>query len=62
MIEKLGLTADDLVVEVASNDGYLLQYFRVEGISVLGIEPAAEVAMVAEQKRNIPTQIDFFGE
>ena len=61
MIEKLGLTADDLVVEVASNDGYLLQYFRVEGISVLGIEPAAEVAMVAEQKRNIPTQIDFFG-
>ena len=61
MIEKLGLTTNDLVVEVASNDGYLLQYFREEGISVLGIEPAAEVAMVAEQKRNIPTQVDFFG-
>jgi SAM-dependent methyltransferase len=61
MIEKLGLTTNDLVVEVASNDGYLLQYFRAEGISVLGIEPAAEVAMVAEQKRNIPTQVDFFG-
>lgn len=61
MIEKLSLTADDLVVEVASNDGYLLQYFRAEGILVLGIEPAAEVAMVAEQKRNIPTQVDFFG-
>lgn len=62
MIEKLGLTGDDLVVEVASNDGYLLQYFRGNGIPVLGIEPAAEVAMVAEQERDIPTVVEFFGE
>lgn len=62
MIEKLGLTGDDLVVEVASNDGYLLQYFCGAGIPVLGIEPAAEVAKVAEQERDIPTVVEFFGE
>jgi len=61
MIEKLDLSKDDLVVEVASNDGYLLQYFQAEGIQVLGIEPAAEVAKVAEEKRNVPTLISFFG-
>jgi hypothetical protein len=59
---KLALTKDDLVVEVASNDGYLLQYFREIGIAVLGIEPAAEVAKVADQERAIPTVIEFFGE
>ena len=62
MIEKLGLKEDDLVVEVASNDGYLLQYFRGAAIPVLGIEPAAEVAKVAEQERGIPTMVEFFGE
>lgn len=61
MIEKLGLMEDDLVVEVASNDGYLLQYFRGAGIPVLGIEPAAEVAKVAKQERDIPTVVEFFG-
>ena len=59
--KKLELSASDLVVEVASNDGYLLQYFRNLGIQVLGIEPSAKVAGVAEEK-GIPTRIDFFGE
>lgn len=50
-----------LVVEVASNDGYLLQYYKGQGIPVLGIEPATNIARVAEE-RNIPTLCDFFGE
>jgi predicted TPR repeat methyltransferase len=62
MKEKLGLTDEDLVVEVASNDGYLLQYFQKVGIPVLGIEPAAEVAAAAKEERNIPTLVEFFGE
>ncbi len=49
------------VVEVASNDGYLLQYFRKRGVDVLGIEPAANVAAVA-QEAGIPTLVRFFGE
>lgn len=60
MISKLGLTPNDLVIEVASNDGYLLQYFAKQGINVLGIEPAADVANAAI-KNGIPTHIDFFG-
>jgi len=62
MIEKMTLKDDDFVVEVASNDGYLLQYFRGAGMPVLGIEPAAEVAKVAEKERGIPTLVEFFGE
>ena len=62
MINRLGLTINDLVVEVASNDGYLLHYFRDAKIPVLGIEPAADVAKVAEQERHIPTVVDFFGQ
>jgi SAM-dependent methyltransferase len=58
---RLGLGADSLVVEVASNDGYLLQHFVKKGIPVLGIEPAANVARVAVQK-GIPTLVEFFGE
>jgi SAM-dependent methyltransferase len=50
-----------LVAEIASNDGYLLQYYRNAGIRVLGIEPAANIARVAEE-RGIPTHVDFFGE
>ena len=46
MIERLGLTVDSLVTEVASNDGYLLQHFLAAGIPVLGVEPAANVAEV----------------
>jgi SAM-dependent methyltransferase len=59
-IDRLGLTADDLVLEAASNDGYLLQYFHEQGIPVLGIEPAANVAAAAAA-RGIPTIPQFFG-
>jgi SAM-dependent methyltransferase len=61
MTERLGLRADSLVVELASNDGYLLQWFVEKGIPVLGIEPAANVAQVAID-RGIPTRVEFFGE
>jgi SAM-dependent methyltransferase len=61
MISRLGLTPKSLVMEVASNDGYLLQYFAREGIPVLGIEPSASVASVAQRERNIPTEVCFFG-
>lgn len=57
---RLGLGAGSSVVELASNDGYLLQHFGPLGIPVLGIEPAANVAKVAIE-RGIPTLIDFFG-
>jgi SAM-dependent methyltransferase len=59
--ERLGLGRDAFVVEVASNDGYLLQHFVKKGIPVLGIEPAANVAKVAVEK-GVPTLVDFFGE
>jgi len=58
---RLGLGEKSLVVEVASNDGYLLQHFVKKGIPVLGIEPAANVAEVARQK-GVPTLVKFFGE
>lgn len=61
MTTYLNLNPDDLVVEVASNDGYLLQYFANAGIQVLGIEPASGVASFAIEK-GIPTVIEFFGE
>ncbi|MGH9448231.1 MAG: class I SAM-dependent methyltransferase [Terriglobia bacterium] len=61
MIQSAGLGADSLVVEIASNDGYLLQYYREAGVPVLGIEPAANVAKVAREKRNVPTLCEFFG-
>jgi SAM-dependent methyltransferase len=59
MIAKLDLTRDSFVVEVASNDGYLLQYMLKRDIPVLGIEPAANVAKVAVEK-GIPTLTKFF--
>jgi SAM-dependent methyltransferase len=58
-IEELRLTPANLVVEVASNDGYLLQYFVARGIPVLGIDPAANVARAAIA-RGVPTRIEFF--
>jgi SAM-dependent methyltransferase len=61
MIERLRLTSDSLVTEVASNDGYLLQHFAAAGIPVLGVEPAANVAAVARD-RGIPTEVQFLGE
>ena len=60
MIERFSLDAKSLVVEVASNDGYLLQYFVERKIPVLGIEPAANVAAVAQQK-GVPSLVKFFG-
>ncbi len=54
-----GLGSESLVVEVASNDGYLLQYFATRGIPVLGIEPARNIAEMAIQK-GIPTRTEFF--
>jgi SAM-dependent methyltransferase len=60
-IERFGLGDSSHVVEVASNDGYLLQYFVERGIPVLGIEPAANVAEVAEEN-GIRTAVKFFGQ
>ncbi len=60
MTERLQLGVGSLVVEVASNDGYLLQYFARRGIRVLGIDPAANVAAAAVEK-GIPTEVAFFG-
>jgi len=60
MIGRLGLNQQSFVVEVASNDGYLLQYFVRQNVPVLGIEPAANVAKVAVQK-GVPTLVRFFG-
>ena len=60
MIERFGFDSDSLVVEVASNDGYLLQYFQQRGIPVLGIEPALNVAEEA-RKLGIETIAEFFG-
>jgi len=60
MIERFGLEESSHVVELASNDGYLLQFFHERQIPVLGIEPAATVAKVALQK-GIPTLVEFFG-
>ena len=60
-ITRFGLGRGSRVVEVASNDGYLLQYFKQAGIEVTGIEPAANVAAVA-QERGIATLVEFLGE
>lgn len=60
MTELFHLDLGSLVIEVASNDGYLLQYFQAKGIPVLGVEPARNVAKAAEEK-GIPTLAKFFG-
>ena len=61
-IRSRGLNDQSLVVELASNDGYLLQYYLRREIPVLGIEPAANVARFAREDRGVPTICDFFGE
>ena len=61
LIGLKNLDAASLVVEVASNDGYLLQFYQRTGVPVLGIEPATNIAKVAEQ-RGIPTVCDFFDD
>lgn len=60
MTERFGLHAQSQVIEIASNDGYLLQYFQAKNIPVLGIEPTANTAAVAIEK-GIESVIDFFG-
>ncbi|GIK40322.1 MAG: SAM-dependent methyltransferase [Chloroflexota bacterium] len=60
MVERFDLNGSSQVVEVASNDGYLLQYFVEKKIPALGIEPAANVAKVAVEK-GVPTLVEFFG-
>jgi SAM-dependent methyltransferase len=60
MTTRFGLTGKSLVIEIASNDGYLLQYFVRDKIPALGIEPAANVAKAAVEK-GVPTVVKFFG-
>ena len=59
IVDRLALGKDSFVVEVGSNDGYLLQHFVKKGIPVLGVEPAANVARVAQEK-GVPTLVRFF--
>lgn len=61
MVGRFGFNARSQVIEIASNDGYLLQYFKAMGIPVLGIEPAANVAKVAWEEKGIPSVVKFFG-
>ena len=61
MTEELGLNGQSLVVEIASNDGYLLQYFKGVGVQVLGVEPSGNTAAAAE-KRGVPTLVEFWTE
>ena len=60
MTERFGYNENSLVVEIASNDGYLLQYFKEKNIPVLGVEPTANTAQVAIEK-GIENIVDFFG-
>ena len=60
VVERFNLNAESFVVEIASNDGYLLQHFVDKNIPVLGVEPAANVAEVAREK-GIRTTVQFFG-
>ena len=60
MIERFGFGPENQIIEIASNDGYLLQYFKEKKIPVLGIEPAENVAQAAKEAK-IPTLVKFFG-
>lgn len=60
MTDRFQLNEQSLVVEIASNDGYLLQYFKEKNIPVLGVEPTSNTAAVAQEK-GIETMVDFFG-
>lgn len=60
MMMEFGVNTNSLVIEIASNDGYLLQYFKEQGVPVLGIEPTANTAAAAKEK-GIDSVIDFFG-
>ncbi len=60
-VSRLGLSTNSHVVEVGSNDGYLLQYFVERGIPCLGVDPAANCARAAWDQRRVPTEVAFFG-
>ena len=62
VLQDRNLGKESLAVEVASNDGYLLQFYKLRGVPVLGIEPARNVAQVAVEQRGIRTVTEFFGE
>jgi SAM-dependent methyltransferase len=62
VVRDRGLGPDSLAAEIASNDGYLLQFYAKAGVPVFGIEPAANIARVAEEQRGIRTLVEFFGE
>ena len=61
LTDRCQLHSGSLVVEVASNDGYLLQWYQRAGVPVLGIEPARNIARVAEEQKGVPTISEFFG-
>jgi SAM-dependent methyltransferase len=61
MTDRFGYNEISQIVEIASNDGYLLQHFKAKSIPVLGIEPAANVAKVAWEEKQIPSIVKFFG-
>lgn len=62
IISSKALNDESLIVEIASNDGYLLQFYKRRGIRVLGIEPAKNVAMIAKQQHGIDTVTEFFDD
>ena len=62
LIGRRSLGPESLVIEVASNDGYLLQFYQQRGVPVLGIEPAANIAELAIKTKGIPTLVEFFDE
>jgi SAM-dependent methyltransferase len=62
LTRERGLDAQSLVVEIASNDGYLLQFYQRANVPVLGVEPATNIARVAVEERGVPTLSEFFGD
>jgi SAM-dependent methyltransferase len=62
LISDRHLKTNCLVIEIGSNDGYLLQYYKQEGIPVLGVEPATNIARMAREVRGIDTMAQFFSE
>ncbi len=61
VIERFDISSESCVIEIASNDGYLLQFFKAQGIQCLGVEPAENVAKVAWTKHGINSLVEFFG-
>ena len=62
LVNERALDGHSLVIEIGSNDGYLLQFYQRHGVSVLGIDPALNVAEIARQERQIPTISEFFDQ